>query len=365
MELSQQRNNYTYMVAAIILLAGVVRLPVDSMRALFALSFRLGVIVLFAVFLFENVNRWAGVLLALAVISHLYPAYSIRSYAAMDGILMGLGLYAFIVLKCSNIEPLLNSICVLTFLMVLFLAIQAFGIDPYGLLYRVFGANRVVAGIGLMANRNETSAFLALAAPAFYRPQWVLFIHVIVAGLYFARGFGGAAGFGLGLIVFAFCYGHHFWPMIALSFALAAWYFYIDIPGVAIRLNKAWTPALGIYKQHWLFGVGFGNWRIVYTEAVKAGIMDGGWMRLHNTFIQNTVEMGIGFIAITIGFFISIAKRAFAVGLKPAAMPLAALASIIAMMNVNSMFRINAINAMVAVVWLAILEIKLRGIHAG
>ena len=60
--------------------------------------------------------------------------------------------------------------------------------------------------------------------------------------------------------------------------------------------------------------------------------------------------MGVGFIAIVIGYLVGAIKKYRKV------IPMVALIVIIVCSSTNSMFRMNALNAMIAITWLAILE---------
>lgn len=119
----------------------------------------------------------------------------------------------------------------------------------------------------------------------------------------------------------------------------------------------AWEKAIRLtVANHPIVGFGLGNWQAIYPGLVKANAFPGGWLRLHSSFVQGVVETGVIFPAIVAGFIVD-AWRRYA---DRAILPAVALAPIAVACATNSMFRMNALNAMIALTWLAILEIRLR-----
>jgi hypothetical protein len=120
---------------------------------------------------------------------------------------------------------------------------------------------------------------------------------------------------------------------------------------------ELWKNAL---KLSWInqpsIGFGLGNWAAIYPGLIKSGGFAQGWIRLHNSFVHGFVEMGIAFPLLIIGYIVNIIRRASV----KAVLPIAALGSITVAMCSNSLFRMNALNAMIAVIWFAVLENKLR-----
>ncbi len=85
-------------------------------------------------------------------------------------------------------------------------------------------------------------------------------------------------------------------------------------------------------------------------------------MTVHNEFVQGLFEMGIAFPAIIGGYYIGIYRR-FMDGFtfcRTATLPVTALIIISANSMVHFPFHI-ASTAMIAVTWMAILEIQLNG----
>ena len=128
----------------------------------------------------------------------------------------------------------------------------------------------------------------------------------------------------------------------------------VHTPNIDARVRN-WKKVWPLFKEVWWFGVGIGNWKIVNTKLIQAGYIQPGWIRLHNTFIQATVEMGAGFLVLLAGYIVNIIKR-----LKGNYHLLAPLAAIVIVGNANSVFRMNTVNGMIIVFWLAYIERTLR-----
>ncbi len=82
----------------------------------------------------------------------------------------------------------------------------------------------------------------------------------------------------------------------------------------------------------------------------------------HNEYLQGFFEMGIAFPVLVIGYFISIYRRfvdKFGFINRDAILPVAAIIIIAVNSAFNFAFHI-APTAMVAILWMAILQIKLR-----
>lgn len=147
--------------------------------------------------------------------------------------------------------------------------------------------------------------------------------------------------------------------LIALLLIVAgAWaYFeYIDKPNGFIdnARTTTWKNALIYYKQHWVFGYGIGHWKTFgNTYAEKYNFK---WMnKAHNDILQGLFVMGPMFIALLLCYTASAIKRYE----KAAIITYMALLVILVNCLVNFLFQISTLS-MIAVTWVAILEIQLR-----
>lgn len=194
-------NKWDYLVAAMLLGVVVARYPVDSLRGWFEVCFRMGCGFLFSYYLYTEINKWAGLLLLFGVLSHVIPNYTSESKDALYALMLGLGFYVLIIKKCTNMNILIGMIAVVAVIQSIFLIFQSFGVDPYKFFFRYMSCSGQVEG--LMANRNEASAFLAITAPAFFRKKWWWFLLLILPGIYCAKGFGGYLGFCAALLCYS------------------------------------------------------------------------------------------------------------------------------------------------------------------
>lgn len=347
------------MVAVVLVIAATVRLPFGSMREWFELTVQWGTIFLVSAYLMR-INKWAGLFLLFALFSHSYPIFYISGWKviatdasqdALYAVLLGCLLYGVIVERCTRYDRILNALVILACINVLFLATYKLGGDPY----KFIGlTSRADIHCGIMANPNESGALMALCFPAFLRKRWCYGIPVVLIGLVLSSSFGGVLGVGLATCVFLSIMGYWWVSIIAVIGGIVYWKF-VDAPQIDVRLG-IWKQGLSMcFDNNPVLGCGLGNWKAIYPKMVQAGVIESGFIRLHNGFIQGYVEMGIGFVMLLIGYIADTLRK---IDFKRTAVPLAALGAITGTMIANSVFQMNALNGMIIVVWLAILEVN-------
>jgi len=341
----------------VLILGAIARPPVVSLREYLEFMFRCAVVLLFAIYLYRDINKYAGLFLMLALFSHSVPGLILsgfkqlqtdQSYIALNMVAAGCGLYALIIAKCLKVDRLLDALCVIAISDVLALIYMQQTLNPLNA--------DVSRASGIFANPNESAACLAMCGPAFFRRYWVFFLPGILLGLGLSKSSGGVIGFASAAVLFMIVSKPGWVALIsgcAIMAGLALFVKYIDQPCIRPRW-ELWQKAISIsiINQPFL-GFGLGNWAAIYPGLLQRGAFPQGWVRLHNSFIQGFVEMGVLFPIIILGYVASIVRRVT----STVAMPLAAMAAIVAGMITNSMFRMSALNAMIAVVWLAIMEI--------
>lgn len=349
MESIRPTSNWAWIIAAVMFVTAVVPIRSSiSQRALFEFFFVCAVVMILAFFIYENINKWVGAFLFLALISHSLPVFlmtgklnTLQSHLVLMNIVIGSVFYSGIVLSCSNTEPILDMMCILAivhFLSIVFLTGGTF--------------------VGITANRNEAAALMAICSPAFLRKRWIWLILIPLYGLVLTKSFGGVLGFCLVIVCYFAMKGHKFWPSFLMLFGAVFYWNFIDSPTIDLRVN-AWQQSIRLsFLNLWSLGFGLGRWKELYPKLAMIKAMPEGFIRLHNTFIQNYIEMGVASIVVTAGYFINILRRITYFNMP--AVPAAAVAGIAGCCMANSLFRINAINAMLALAWMAILEIKLR-----
>ena len=355
----------------IVILAAVVRFPVGvELRAGLELNVRLAIILILAIWICSNVNLWAGLFLILSVFSSIVPWFvltgfkelqTIPSYLALDWVVLGCLLLSLISkgdIPDNNIYVVLGIIAVLN---IGFLFCQRIGVDPY----TIFGMKGGYSPVGMMTNRNEVSATIALCGPVFFKKKaFLFFIPMLLAGLYLSKSLNGMVGFlSILIILFMFKFNGDFKGLFfILVLSVGCGLIYYDIiygGGESFRARLyIWKRSISIMWQNQPFlGFGLGNWSLINSYAVKNDAYNtaASWTRVHNSFIHAYIEMGIGFIVILFGYFAQIIKNI------KFSIPVLALGPIIVCCSTNSLFRMNAINGMIVIIWLALLNRRING----
>jgi len=199
---------------------------------------------------------------------------------------------------------------------------------------------------------------MAMCLPAFFRRFWWRLMPVALAGLFLSNSTGGMLAFAVGVVFWFACYGHRFWPLALSLAALVAYTWFVDRGiWISTSFTDRWDWVVlgwGYIEQRPLMGYGLGHWQLVTRQ-----------LHAHNEFLQLVFEMGwIGGLTV-IGYIASSFYRASRTivpgwdvrhGLE---VPLTALVIIIVSAASCWTFHI-APTALVALTWMAILEIKLR-----
>lgn len=337
-----------------------VRLPADSLRAMALGMFRYSVILLFAVYVAESVNVWVGVFLYAAILSSRFPQYSLQAYYSLEIVALYVGFYTLLVLKCQDFEKVMNFICVAVIIHCVFLIMQYYQIDPYKTFYR-FLKGSSLSPTGLVNNKNAAGALIALGLPCFMRRFWYWFIPLLISGLIISASTGGFLASAAVILIYGMIHADHFGMKVLIitttGCSIAYFLHNIDLPFIKPRIElykKTWP----LFKTAWWHGVGIGRWKVVNTKLIRAGYLEPGWLRMHNTFIQATVEMGAGFLILLYGYTLTMWARIVNKSNYKLLAPLAAIAIVA---NANSVFRMNTVNGMIIVFWLAYIERSLKG----
>lgn len=347
------RRNLIILAAVLLILTSVCRIPIsDNVRFSFQFLFQVSTAILLAYAIWFFGNKWLSALLVLATVSCFYPRLTGNSFVTFQLIVFAAAWYLIIVyaLKPRYVSILLDAMCIIALCHV---AYQMFQICGYDFIYRARGnVGNTVRTVGLMSNRNELAALLSFCLPAFFRKGWVWLIPLMIVGFFNTHVMGGIlAGF-VALGVFLIRYLHRWiWVSIAVLVVLFGLYcvfldFHIDLS----RLT-AWSLMWDLYKHNWLFGFGIGSFQTIFYTPELRQFFIAPFAQAHNDIFQGVFEMGIGFAVIFIGYLISVRKKAI--------IPLAALGAIVVNSLVNFPFHI-AITAMIAVTWMAILEVQLN-----
>jgi hypothetical protein len=349
-------TNRDQRISAVILLAAflaAILRPFDGqVREQCVFLFEGAIVSALAAYLFLSVNRWVAALLVLAFVSRLYNPTT-HSIEAARWVVMGCVWYSIVYAHPPREELWLDTLCVIAVAHAVFILAQFAGIQT---MMRPVGVFK--GWSGLMANPNETAALMAMCAPAFFRRRrWPWLVPVIaswvparsVMAAVISIALGGAyaahlAGFSRRLVL----------GVCVVSIAGVVGYAtLVRFPSYEKRLSFPVDVARKTTPETWIKGMGIGNWKVFYSGAARAGIVQQGRIRMHNTFIEGWIEMGAAFMVLVTGYLLSLAKRTRGDWLASMI-----LIAVMVCANVNSMFRINAVNAMIATAWLAYLDRK-------
>lgn len=363
---------------------------IGKMRIDFTILFTWGVLLAFAVFIASKINLWVGLFFILTSLLSFIDFDDVNVQTKYFFILGGM-IWYFLCVEYMSEKIMLRVICLIGLANVTYLILQHFSIDPFHRALKPDIAHRFDDIGGAMSCPNEASAILAFCFMAFCKAKtkirvpliafdrggfkyfkipvirlvgidltglWV--IPLMIIGLIIAKSFGGPLALASGLVFLGimkcskYSTGTLLLPILAAAILSLYWYF-VDTPGTLGRLS-AWQVGIGLYPQHWLLGYGLGYWKIVFAkpEIVK-DTLGMYYNYAHMDQLQMLFELGIGFAVVVAGYFVNIYRRYGSRALIPM--------SAIVVIFVNSLvffpFHI-APTAMVALTWMALLEVSLR-----
>ena len=349
---TQQHNNWPLFLGGLLFIMAVLRFPVPpgQYRALFQFIAEITILVALAVLIIQKINLWAGLFLILATFSCVCPVFGKASLLARQAVVFGCIWYSIIVLMVnqSGIKYLLLAIRLIAIVHTLFLVLQFIGLDPYAIFSFCIFTSTITDYTGLMANRNEASMLLAFTIPAFFSRQWI-FMLIPIVGLILARTTGPILAVCIGSVFYLrrsdFLHPHFKSALMAgICLVVPLYILFVDVPCIDERL-KIWSQGLALMPQHLLIGAGIGHWKLAVKE-----------LHAHNDILQIIFEMGLLVSVIILGYLCNIYRRFSGQAL------LAATAGIIILITALISFPFYvAPTAIMAVTWMGILEISLRG----
>ena len=225
-----------------------------------------------------------------------------------------------------------NMICIFTLVSVLWQVLQANNIMIY------FYTLDTRHYTGVFSNRNETSIFMALAMPFFFRRKWCWLVPVVILGLYLSKTANGVIGASLvtsGWLVLRFV-NHTILKRERLALVLVSILIPIALVGAymkfvhqgdigrRIAVFKEVLPLVadkpltgwGIGQSQWIVPIYMGSDNLGYInlalnniyyvddlhrlfmehkssipkETFTSGVV---WMELHNDYLQFAIDVGI------------------------------------------------------------------------
>jgi len=308
-----------------------------------------------------KINLWCGLFLILAFGSALHPFNTEDSIFAFRYVFFGILWYSVLVLTVKDVKWLLHGIRIICFVNIFWLGLQFFGLDPLTVPTKLW--EETTLRVGLLANQNEVSALIAFCSPAFLIGRWKYFLSIVLLGLALTMTIGGTLSFFIGMAFYVivtnplsrFCTKSELTIILFMCFISMSFFYCVFISSPTFKRMEAWTKGIEFYKTRWIFGYGIGHWKQVFGMAYQHKVIDSWWVYAHNEFVQGLLEMGIGFAVIITGYLTNIFRRFT----KETVIPITAIVIIIANCVVNFPFHI-AQTAIVAITWMAILQIELE-----
>jgi hypothetical protein len=202
----------------------------------------------------------------------LYASASLPFHQAIDQSCM-LSMMAFMVLylwvssRKWNTEWLWNVVCAAAIINVAWQVLQLCGI------YWLQGAFSAHHFMGLLSNPNETSAFLAVCLPCFFRRRWIWTIPIPLIGLWLSMSIGGIVALSMtGAIYLCFNLKRIGWKYasvlcVASALILSAYLVHrspsLSDPNGFVRSRLShWTEEVKVASMKPL-GWGLGQWKYV------------------------------------------------------------------------------------------------------
>jgi hypothetical protein len=222
-------------------------------------------------------------------------AYFSRDYFVFGGVAL---LFFWYTAKSGMTGWLYNAMAVTAMANFVFIFLQTIGFDPYGI--ATLGAMRssVEHPIGLMTNKNETSAIFAFCAWG-CTGGWRWFVlPCCIAGLVLSASMSGIVALAAGLAFYWVASGYRARWLIVLVFA-AAFAGVMDDNGATIAERvDIWTLGDRFVTDAPLLGMGVGLWPLV-TKQLSA----------HNDFLQLWLELGTFSMLLLAGYACCVLKQ--------------------------------------------------------
>jgi hypothetical protein len=330
-----------------LLVALVFRFRIPSFRTGYEVLFLCFATTVFSYHLNRKGHFEAAVFLLICMISSLYPLATVRSFQALRVVFISVGLYYLICSINFEVERVMNVLVAGCLVHILFLVLKHYNIEPY----MIYGMKTMSGGIGLTANPNEASAMLTLCAPAFFRPKFIYLTPLLVVGYAIAGSFAGYLAIGMFLCIFLIK-KRLWWALAVVAGAVVYGYFY-KRPFPGDHRLIIWSDTIKAYfKERMVWGYGLGHFEYISKNLlIGDGTRELTVHRAHNTFLQAWFEIGFPVVPVIAAFIWRKIKGVVA------SQHVYAIAGMLLVCSVNSAFRINAINALIMIVWLSMIKV--------
>jgi O-antigen ligase len=291
-----------------------------------------GIALYLSMSIFFRINKAVGLLMAFTIVYTLVT-FTPDAYKFFFMVILFAYLYQTVVLNYDEIIKhkalIYNLLCIFALLNVLWLILQLNGVY-------IFFRPKMGAGTfetGFFANRNEVSVFLAVCLPFFFRRWWHLGIIPVLVGLGIAQTVNGLIGAVLVLAIYGLILGikkGYSKKMlitavaVLMVVAVGSYMKFIHGGGIDARVS-AFSKASELVKEKPLLGWGVNQGqfaiplylngdrqdpryiayaykkvifkddfkRIYLDNPIRHTIDDTTWNRLHNDYLQWTIDTGL------------------------------------------------------------------------
>lgn len=261
MDTQKRARDNSYLLSIIAFIGMVWVLPNGmNLREQRMISFELLAFFLLAVMIFR-IHKPLGVFVG-------YLAVSAPFHHAIDvNVLLAFLSFGLLYILSTNVEKpeiLYDVVCVSAILCVIWQTLQLFG------LWVFMSPVLNKAYVGLLSNTNETSAFLAISLPCFFRGKWAWFIPIILVGLFIGKSVGGIVAASIAGLVWLFQFRQEIgWKkcsvVILVGMIIFSAYLWNRDFSVESHKNgrwKYWTDMAPVANMK-LFGWGLGQFKFV------------------------------------------------------------------------------------------------------
>lgn len=360
--LQSNKNLIGTIFAALLFFAIAYRFPVKEgeVRVSFMVIMEIALTVSLSVVIWYY-SKPLALFLIMSMVSMFYPVYGPHSFYAQKMVFLGCLWFFLIVHFVNDVDPIMDALCYGAIINLIVQCFQSIFMTLDLPFWLTSGEPT-----GLMANPNEIAALYIFCLMAFFRKKWftgirLAWIPLIVGGIIISHSKMAIVCLAFGFMIWLFYqtmygkeYNHIRYLMLIFMVILMGWFILcVPIPSLYLRF-KVWMYTLPILAKHWVIGAGIGHWKVLFKGAMP---FDGcRWDMAHNDIYQMWAEMGVIPLLLLAWYFFDIINRFK----KEAILTYIAIGMITINACGNFPFHIAPL-AMIALTWMAILEIQTRG----
>ena len=265
-------------------------------------------------------NKWVSLFVIWSLISMMLNTYTpvglSRSYTlSLHMVVFFSVAYYFISEKATNIDRILDFICVSAVLSAVMVFLQYrgvwFGIVPRHIdtmpkYFLTFPNPRMCFVVfknycnpmGFTDTSMTIGAFLALCLPAFFRKKWILLTPLIIAGIFVTKTLGGIIPAGVVIVLYIGWKWRRkglLWIFLVLL-GIGIWIYLNEPLNRLASLNGRWKIwrfcVTKLIPRKPFIGWGLGQAQFLPLIPALEGATKGKWLHYHNEYINLAIELG-------------------------------------------------------------------------